>query len=122
MEVNVTRYAHQIIAYIVPGLRYDVVLGKLWIEREDVVYVARKHLLTIGRAGNIEVWEKGYEPVTKKPTGISALAVEAFLRRARHTRSPQKTLIVAVTLADIDKALAPKPLQEDIRLPPELTP
>lgn len=119
LEVDLDGYKHRIWAYIIPKLSHPIILGKPWMEREEVTYVAHKHLLSIGRAGDHHVWEKHHAPATK--TNISRVSINAIKAEARRGRRSETatTQLFAVTLADINRALAPKKdVSVDERLPP----
>ena len=62
MKIDVDGFKTRTFVYIVKGLNYPLILRKPWIKYYDVIYVTRKHLLTVGVMGHIKVYEKGYEP------------------------------------------------------------
>lgn len=49
--------------YIIPQLSHDLILDKPWMEREEVVYHAKKYFMTIRETivdgQPLVVWEKG---------------------------------------------------------------
>lgn len=128
LDMDIDGYKRRTWAYIAPRLSYPLILGKPWMEAEGAVYHAREHRLSIERAGNMQVWEKGFAPASKRmqqcqqAKRVAGFVFEAEKRRARRSGAA-RTSIFAVTLADINKALAPKPttpVREN--LPKELLP
>ncbi|KAI1509870.1 Pol protein [Pyrenophora tritici-repentis] len=71
--------------YVVPGLTYDVILGKPWLEDADVTISAKQGCLDIG-ASNIRAWnhkKASYKPPLMKATQVMASAFMAEVRRSR---------------------------------------
>ncbi|KAI1003941.1 hypothetical protein K3495_g4268 [Podosphaera aphanis] len=62
MEFDIDGYRKTLFAYIIPRLSHEMILGKPWMEREDVVYHAKRHLMDIREATindqPLRVWEK----------------------------------------------------------------
>ncbi|KAI1676147.1 Pol protein [Pyrenophora tritici-repentis] len=74
--------------YVVPGLTYDVILGKPWLEDADVTISAKQGCLDIG-ASNIRAWnhkKASYKPPPMKATQVMA---SAFMAESKHLRSVQ---------------------------------
>ncbi|KAI0991451.1 hypothetical protein K3495_g16736, partial [Podosphaera aphanis] len=123
MEFDIDGYRKTLYAYIIPHLSHEMILGKPWMEREDVVYHAKRHCMDIREAiingQPLRVWEKGlktrYQEVEGMGTvhpnfnisGLSAGVFLATVRRVRRSTSGKSTQLFAVSLADIQKALAP---------------
>ena len=87
-----------------------MLLGRLWMDAEQVTIALARGELTIGTSGLV-VKERGqnketYFPVEKQMASI----FRTLVRRARRTPYNQKepTRIFVASLADIEKALAPK--------------
>ncbi|XP_044717381.1 transposon Tf2-3 polyprotein [Hirsutella rhossiliensis] len=80
-------FDERIFAYVVPSLGQDMFLGRPWMERNQVVYNAAKRQVYHGRAG-VTVRLVGQEEPAKKCNAFS---------------------VQAISLADIEKALQPKP-------------
>lgn len=116
MDLDVDGYERMLYAYVIPGLSHDLILGKPWMEREDVIYNAKDHFMDIGEAvvndRPLMVWEKGQQKTTNASlltANIKSFSAGVFLatvRKARKT-SASKTQLFSITLADIQKALAP---------------
>lgn len=112
MDIKKTIYA-----YIIPRLSHDLILGKPWMEQEDVVYHAKEHFMYIRESviddGPLRVWEKGHQENNQEATqikvNVSSLSARVFLstlRKAKKGSNTSKTQLFSVTLADIQKALA----------------
>ncbi|KAI1516688.1 Dimer-Tnp-hAT multi-domain protein [Pyrenophora tritici-repentis] len=74
--------------YVVPGLTYDVILGKPWLEDADVTISAKQGCLDIG-ASNIRAWnhkKASYKPPLMKATQVMA---SAFMAESKHLQSVQ---------------------------------
>ncbi|KAM7208834.1 hypothetical protein V8F06_014924 [Rhypophila decipiens] len=100
--------------YVVPGQDDDVILGRPWMDLEDVTISPARGELTIGTSGLV-VKERDPEGNEKYPlTQLMACVFGAEVRRARkngecnHSGQKETTKIFAASLADIEKALAPK--------------
>jgi hypothetical protein len=121
--------------YIIKDLAYDLILGKPWMEHNDVVYLARKRAIRFGNKKNgLVVREKGWHE-NHAPHQLKARIANirdarmvmgclfaAEVKNARKDRTI--TQVFAVTMADINKALEVKAklLDTDIldRLPQPL--
>ncbi|POS84283.1 hypothetical protein EPUL_003669 [Erysiphe pulchra] len=99
MELDIDGYSKTLYACVISGLPHPLIQGKPCMEREDVTYFAKK---------------KGYKRNNAKSEhssmNIASSSAGVFLstiRRANKTLGINKTHIFSVTLADIQKALAP---------------
>ena len=120
MDLDIDGYKKTVYAYIIPRLSHELILGKPWMEQEDVVYHAKEHSMSIREAivdgKPLRVWEKGYSKknlqTTNSLASITSLSAGLFvltLKKARkYPSSKKKTQLFSVTLADIQKSLAPK--------------
>lgn len=77
--------------YVIPGLHYGLILGKGWAERNNAIYKAGEHLLSIGQNNQqIQVYEKGWtknSPATntlyiKQAKLVSALVFSAYTKKS----------------------------------------
>ncbi|KAF5197506.1 Pol-like protein, partial [Thalictrum thalictroides] len=118
MELDIDGYRKILYAYIIPKLAHDLILGKPWMEREDVVYHAKQHSMEIREATidgqPLQVREKSLhednDQAMNSEPNIKCLSAGVFLatvRRARKVNS-EVSQIFTITLADIQKALAPE--------------
>ena len=99
--------------YVIPGLHYDLILGKSWAERNKAIYKAEEHLLVIGQGHQqVQVYESGWTNCNpkldktlyiKQAKLVSALVFSAYTKTARLSNS--NLLLASVTIADINKAL-----------------
>ena len=99
--------------YVIKDLHYDLMLGKGWAERNNVVYEAKSHTLYMNKGQQkLKMLEKGgmESNYVKNKTKyiregklISALAFSAFTKKAQN--SSQNLTLASVSIADINKAL-----------------
>ncbi|KAI1494585.1 hypothetical protein F5X96DRAFT_528050 [Biscogniauxia mediterranea] len=116
LEADIDGFKQRVYAYIIKGLNYLIILGKPWMERNRVTYVAHEHRLSIGSAGNLQVWEKGWALQTEETmlvrrachvTGsVFHAEVERIRRRAKESTDTSLS-VFSVTMRDISKALEP---------------
>ena len=104
--------------YIIPGQDEDVILGRTWMNLEDVTIYPSKGLLHIGSQDH---WVKERHPDRHERYelyGQTASTFAGLVRRARKEmkeaqkrqgkQDPRRLRIFSASLADIEKALAPK--------------
>ncbi|OAQ59084.1 retrovirus polyprotein [Purpureocillium lilacinum] len=100
--------------YIIPGQDDEVILGRTWMNREDVTLYPFKGLLHIGSQDH---WVKERDPNCTERyelSGQSAATFSGLIRRARKEdekegkRDQRGLRIFSASMADIEKALAPK--------------
>ena len=95
--------------YIIPEQKDEVLLGRTWMNREDVVLYPSKGLLHIGSQDH---WVKERDPDHRERYELQRQPAATFaglVRRARREKQDQRGLrIFSASLADIEKALAPK--------------
>ncbi|KAI0995137.1 hypothetical protein K3495_g13044 [Podosphaera aphanis] len=117
MELDINGYQRTLYAYIIPGLSHGLILGKPWMEREDVIYHTRERYMEIREAvidgRPMQVWERQLNKKNAQVPNIwpnimclSAGVFLATIRRARKVNN-EASQIFSATLADIQKALAP---------------
>jgi hypothetical protein len=104
----------RIFFYVVPGLTYDLILGKPWLEDANVTISARRGCLDIG-VSNTRVWNRkktSNQPPQLKATQVMAASFMAEVRRNRNANRRNgidlDTGVYAVSIADIEKALKPR--------------
>lgn len=114
--MDIDGYRRTLYTYIIPKPTHELILGKPWMEREDIVYHAKRHSVEIWEAivdGQLlQVREKSlHKEQDHKPRllpnirCLSAGVFPATIRRARKVNS-EASQIFTVTLADVQKALA----------------
>ncbi|KAJ6437064.1 hypothetical protein O9K51_10361 [Purpureocillium lavendulum] len=101
--------------YIIPGQDEDVILGRTWMNLEDVTIYPSRGLLHIGSQDH---WVKERDPNRRERYelyGQSASTFAGLVRRARKETQerqekpdPRRLRVFSASLADIEKALAPK--------------
>ena len=93
--------------YVIPdNLGYDLILGLPWLEQHDGRLEAKRGRLYLRTTG-VHLWSTTKRPLPKLDIAqISAATMGGFIQRKRcHGQDME---IFAVSLADIQKALAPK--------------
>lgn len=111
LDINGRR--ERIWGYVIKDLHYDLILGKGWAERNNVVYKAGKHLLRIGDGPQrVRVREAGWRDDPRvqlrtkhlrDSTLVSARVFKSIAHRA--DRRKDEIMIASVTMEDISKAL-----------------
>jgi predicted aspartyl protease len=108
--------------YVIKGQMDDVILGDNWMKDVDARYSPRKGYMdiTCPRTGvKTRCWNRAKPtlgPQGFKRIQITRVRAEALLAEAQHSR----TQVCAVTMADIEKALRPKPpTNVRAKLPPQ---
>ncbi|KAI0996563.1 hypothetical protein K3495_g11619 [Podosphaera aphanis] len=105
----------KIFGYVIKNLAYDVILGKPWMEHNDVVYLSKKRAIRFGSTKNgLIVKEKGWyesHPSTdlrkkiKQITSIARVTGTEFLSLMESAKKRCDTRLFAITMNDISKAL-----------------
>lgn len=91
--------------YVILKLNYSIILGKPWMEDEDVYISVKKGCLTIRSLG-VWVWNRAKQPAPN--VKIKQVMASVFMAEVRRDKRRQGTGVFSVTLKDIDKALKPK--------------
>ena len=81
VECDIDGWPTRLVAYVVPNLHHDIILGKPWMRREGVVLDVPRGLLTIGRAGGMVVYE--CDRALERPE-IATISVEEAAEVAGH--------------------------------------
>jgi transposase InsO family protein/predicted aspartyl protease len=110
----------RIFAYIIPGQHEDVIIGLPWLRSEDAKIKLRKGYIDI-RSTDTRV--KLRDPAhAKTDSGISqcmSSVMQGLIRRAKR-KGKSDSVVFAVTLADIEKALKPRKKSDPKeKLPPQ---
>ena len=136
VDLDIDGREENLIGYVMPELAYPIILGKPWMEYNNVVYTAKLGCLRIGsRKQGILVRSSGwYErdaPAKVQACvshvsmrGVSTLTPIEFANTLKNSDSSEKVCIGAVTIRDITRALETKinPSPEDLMrsLPKEI--
>lgn len=130
--IDIGGFPHVVYSYIIPGLQWDMILGEPWMRKLGIHYHAANRSITIDLAGGLKVMSEQaleeYEPYARIRRSTKMLGADAFYNAADrlrgHTDPGAAIGVCAVSLADINRALAPAPkrTQEEIEkmLPPEV--
>lgn len=123
-ELDVDGFRQEAVAYVIPGMAMDVILGLPWMRKENVSLDAGRGRLVIGNANNMEVRE--CPPSTKwgRTNQICGVGVNALMTRARNDPTAQISF-ATTSLHEISKALEEEqergtPTSSTPHLPPEL--
>ena len=111
-ELDLEGWKDKIHAYVIPDLAYPIILGKPWMEKNDVIYHAKDQRLEIRSTGQ-NIRQKGWDlaeeyKAQRYARPAVASLMHAAVERARG-RGDQDIRIFATSLHDINRALAPKP-------------
>ena len=105
IELDIGGYRQKAFLYVVPRLAdYDIILGLPWMRMNRVKLDAQGLCIEIGKAG-IEVQGEEKKGRTSDCTLVSA---SAFSTLVRQKRQGKKVEVFSASMADIEKALAPK--------------
>lgn len=117
IEMDVDGRKERIYGYIIENLRYKMILGKPWMEQNDVLYHSADRKLTFGDSPGLEVKEKGWEheagPLQARIAGMELesaglMSGAYFMALAKRHRNNPEAVIGAATIHDITKALEVK--------------
>jgi hypothetical protein len=134
-EIDIDSHQERrVFGYVVPGQRYPMILGKNWLAKQNVTVFAAEDKIKIGASG-IEIPNRATNPLPKYKdcVGINATGFGIWMRQAKradreykrklakdpNARKPKTIEIMAITMADIDKALRPKPRTDPATKLPE---
>lgn len=118
--VDVDGRQEKLWGYVMPNLAYPIILGKPWMEHNDVVYSAKRKCLRIGsRKYGMVVrasgrYEQGSPTKVKERVSyvsIRNVAIESGVNFANLLKLSKKTkncMIGAISMNDITRALEPK--------------
>lgn len=110
--------------YVMPNLAYPLILGKPWMEKNNVVYLAKRHCLRIGgRKKGIIVrssgWYENGSP-TKVQSQVShvtfrntaLISAESFAKIVKQPEANAHVVIGAISMKDIEQALKKKDIMQ----------
>ncbi|KAI0996740.1 hypothetical protein K3495_g11442 [Podosphaera aphanis] len=106
--------------YVMPNLAYPIILGKPWMEYNDVIYSAKRKCLRIGsrKYGMIvrasDWYEQGSPTAVQKRishVSLNQVAIDSgivFAERLKRARESKDITLGAISINDINRALEPK--------------
>lgn len=124
VDLDIDGHKERVFGYVIEKLAYSMILGDPWLRHNDAVYKAGARTLRIGPKEHATVVRESGWMDTKKPdagltigsifVGIVRRARKEFSaarRKAEREGAPEPrqadyTQVFAITMADIDKALA----------------
>ena len=134
-DLDIDGWTKRTVGYVIPDLMFPVILGKPWLEMNDVVYYAKDRKLEVGVTGQVireRGWTKAEEfaPFCARPAGLRVMTaafkaakgalyaeMEAIMRLAKKEReqavlkgpqSLRRAAIFTTSMAEINQALKPK--------------
>lgn len=119
VELDIDGRLEKLRGYVVPKLAYPIILGKPRMERNNVMYSARKNYLRFGSRKHGMIvhacswYEKRAPPkiqslvVHVKVEQVALVSGSAFAGLARRTRKEKSGIIGAASVYDITRALEP---------------
>ncbi|KAI1000299.1 hypothetical protein K3495_g7894 [Podosphaera aphanis] len=114
-EFDIDGRREKVFGYIIRDLAYDIILGKPWMEHNDVVYLAKKRVIRFG--------SKKYGQVVRELGWYENAAPESLKKKIQHVATARKVIrtkfislmnlarkeigsrIFAISMEDINKAL-----------------
>ncbi|KAF6783741.1 reverse transcriptase domain protein [Colletotrichum sojae] len=121
-DLELSGHTQKIYAHVVKGLDPPIFLGKPWMEANRVVYDAAEQRVSHG-VGGVTLYLSHQE----EPEGVRAIRAARLLpaapfaatcRRLNRQRDTGGARVMAVSLADIEKALQPKAPVDPSKLVP----
>ncbi|KAI1006338.1 hypothetical protein K3495_g1882 [Podosphaera aphanis] len=120
IEIDIDGRQERIWGYVMPNLAYPLILGKPWMELNNVVYSAKRQTIRVGSRKHGMVvrasgWYENQSP-TKIQERVSYISIdqvskvssEGLSRILNRREKLQKTILGAVSIHDITRALEPK--------------
>lgn len=122
VEIDIDGRKENIYGYVIKDLAYDAILGKPWMEKNDVVYLAKKRAIYLGsKKHGLLVRESGWydsgapnevqqrisHVKSSTATMVMGSIFSAYVKRLRKTNDPDAKIFSA-TMKDIHKALEEK--------------
>lgn len=110
-DIDIDGHKQRCYFYVVPGQHYDIIMGQPWMEDMDVQVTPRGGYLDI-RTTSTRVRNRFKNHIGPKinVSQITQVMASTFVGEVKRCRKEKRvTDISAVSLADIEKALHPKP-------------
>jgi hypothetical protein len=97
-DLNINGFKRKIFFHIVPRQKYDIILGKPWMQDNKIVINEAKNVLSFK---NLDLIVKNSAPVPKKKVSIQfqGLIASIFIPKAKN----EKNEIFSISIADINK-------------------
>ncbi|KAL5592940.1 uncharacterized protein BROUX77_002577 [Berkeleyomyces rouxiae] len=109
-ELDIDGRKETVYGYVIPNLAYDMILGKPWMERNDVVYLAKERVIRLGSGADaLMVREKGWLDAHVPGAKANMVMASVFAAEIRHSKKKKEEIqVFAATIHDINKALEVK--------------
>ncbi|KAL5596445.1 uncharacterized protein BROUX77_007129 [Berkeleyomyces rouxiae] len=109
-ELDIDGRKETVYGYVIPNLAYDMILGKPWMERNDVVYLAKERVIRLGSGADaLMVREKGWLDAHVPGAKANMVMASVFAAEIRHSKKKNEEIqVFAATIHDINKALEVK--------------
>lgn len=86
LEIDIDGHQKTLKAYVILTLSHELILGKSWMEKEDVIYHARERCMDIREAlvnsHPLRVWEEGFQKesskLNQKSANVACLSAGVF--------------------------------------------
>ena len=116
--IDIDGRREEVWGYIIPGLAYDMILGLPWMEKNDVVHLAKRRMIRFGtrRRGQV-VRASGWDTTQPRadlnqlrlqpnnPQGAKLTIASVFIGLAKRYRRIRGAQICSASVSDITKAL-----------------
>ncbi|KAI0997917.1 hypothetical protein K3495_g10274 [Podosphaera aphanis] len=124
LKLDIDGHQEQLWGYVMPNLAFQIILGKPWMEKNEVVYSAGAQSLRIGKTENgilvreSRWWEKSApKELKEKVAGVNLdrkarvsyrVLSKMYLNMLRGSPEDISRIVSAVSIRDITKALEPR--------------
>lgn len=123
-DLEASGYVERVFAHVVPGLTEEMFLGAPWMRKNSLRYNAGTQRIHHGRAGvNLRLVSAEEPPSIRAIRNAWIVPAAIFAAECRRVRkSPNRgdamASVMAISLADIEKALNPEPAVDPAQLIP----
>lgn len=123
-DLEASGYVERVFAHVIPGLTEEMFLGTPWMRKNSLSYDAGTQRIHHGRAGvNLRLVSAEEPPSIRAIRNARIVPAAIFAAECRRVRkSPNRgdamASVMAISLADIEKALNPEPAVDPAQLIP----